>query len=65
MKRIICWLRTIKYTFNRFTHTGEVTPYVSGHSYVEKSTQYIKARKRFEQKLVCEVCGDISISWWN
>ena len=50
IKRPICWIRTIWYTLERFTKTGEVIPYVSGHWF----------REQKDGSLKCDVCGNIS-----
>jgi len=47
---LFCWIRTIWYTLERFTKTGEVIPYVSGHWF----------REQKDGSLKCDVCGNIS-----
>lgn len=63
MKKLICYLKTIKdfkVFINALISFGAI--YVA-HDYVEVSNKYIKSRNRFESRLVCQVCGDTSISW--
>jgi len=44
---IICWLRTIWYTFESFINTGYFIPYIDGHMYKEMKNGSLK----------CMVCG--------
>jgi len=65
MKRIICYMRTIKEwrTFlNSLFTFGAI--YIA-HDYKEVYTKYIKTRGRTEQKLKCMTCGNISVAWRN
>jgi len=63
MKKIICYLRTLK-ELDVFLKVlffyGAI--YIA-HGYKEVSYKYIKTRKRFESKLKCQTCGHISITW--
>lgn len=68
MKEVICYLRTIKkfdmFLFALFNY-GAI--YVA-HDYKETEPypgKYIKSRKRFEHKIVCQTCGHVSIDWSN
>ena len=63
MKKIKCYLRTVKewkMFFNILFTFGAI--YIA-HDYQEVSDKYIKSRNRFEQKLKCLTCGHISIAW--
>lgn len=69
MKRIICYLRTIKQwqTFlDALLNYGAI--YVA-HDYKQVGKgevtygKWIKSRKRYEMKLKCQTCGDVSITW--
>jgi hypothetical protein len=63
MKRIICYLRTIK-EFNVFLmalfNFGAL--YIA-HDYKEGTTKFNKRKKRIEETLICQTCGDKSIAW--
>jgi hypothetical protein len=65
MKRIICYIRTIKewkVFLNALFTFGAI--YIA-HDYIEVSNKYVKSRKRIESKLKCKTCGHISIAWRN
>jgi len=63
MNKIICYARTIKEWKAFWSALMTFGAIYVAHDYVEVSNKYIKSRKRFESKLVCQTCGDIDISW--
>ncbi len=63
MKKIICYLRTIKewqVFFNALFNFGAI--YIA-HDYLEVSNKFNKRKRRMEQKLVCQTCGDVDMGY--
>jgi len=60
MKRIICYLRTIKELRTVIETYINFGSFYIAHDYVEKSTKLNKNSKRIEQILVCQTCGSIN-----
>ena len=61
MKRIICYLRTIKDWRIVLTAFWNFNAYYIAHDYYEQKS-YIKGDKLY-RPLKCKTCGDIDISW--
>jgi len=64
MRKLICYARTIK-EWKAFLHAWLFLDaiYVA-HDYKEVFHGFVKSRNRVEQKLVCQTCGDVSISYY-
>jgi hypothetical protein len=63
MKRIICWLRTLWEFDTWFMALINYGAFYVAHDYKEVFNGYRKSRKRYESKLVCQRCGNVSIAW--
>jgi hypothetical protein len=69
MKRIICYLRTIKEWQTFVQGILDFDAIYVAHDYKQVGNgdctygKWIKSRKRYELKLKCQTCGDISTVW--